>query len=440
VIRKILLLSLLVALGVIAMEALSEGQGTAVPGLPSFSKPVNVPSTTSPSTSAPKASEPGATFPSTTFPTTSPPRTTPSKGDDKPRDLSPTSSVPSSSKTFPTSSGYSTSPSSASGPKTLFIDRAVVTLIHDNKVPATEPGMLTKVLVKEGESVEEEFQVAEIDSRSVIAKQTVAKEEHNAAVAQAENNAEVEVAEKAELVAHEEYDQSQKLYDNNTKAVSLSQLRKDKFAWQKAQAQIKQANSEKHIAGLTANAKKAQYDAASIELDLRQIKSPFKGQVVEIMKNVGDWVTVGEPIMHIVGLDRLRVRGNVYVDGDQGASHDEVIGKPVTITVESSRGRTHTVKGIIGFASPVIEGYGSDRQFRIWAEVDNEKMIDPVTKQESWKIQPGSAATMTIDLTPPRPAPPAKTEPAKGTKGKVDAFKPVTGEAEESGTKKSKER
>ena len=56
-----------------------------------------------------------------------------------------------------------------------------------------------------------------------------------------------------------------------------------------------------------------------IELDLRQIRAPFKGEVVEMMKKVGDWVTVGEPIMHIVGLDKVRVKGFVFVSGPEGA-------------------------------------------------------------------------------------------------------------------------
>src|SRR5262249_34578565 len=125
--------------------------------------------------------------------------------------------------------------------------------------------------------------------------------------------------------------------------------------------------------------------------------------------------------------DQVRVKGFVLVSGEKGASQDEVIGKPVTITVEAAGDKKHTVKGIVRFASPVIEGVGASRQFRIWADVDNEMTVDPVTKQESWKIQPGSRATMTIALVPPKSL--TKSEPAKG-KGKVDAFKPVTPEAE----------
>ena len=35
-----------------------------------------------------------------------------------------------------------------------------------------------------------------------------------------------------------------------------------------------------------------------------------------MMKKPGDWVTAGEPIMHIVGLDQVRVKGFVLASGD----------------------------------------------------------------------------------------------------------------------------
>ena len=106
--------------------------------------------------------------------------------------------------------------------------------------------------------------------------------------AQAENDAEIEVAEKAVEVSKAELDQNEEIVAKNPRAVPLTELRKLRFALQKSHAQVKQATNEKKIAGLTANAKKAQYDAASIELDLRQARAPFKGQVVEIMKKPGD--------------------------------------------------------------------------------------------------------------------------------------------------------
>jgi macrolide-specific efflux system membrane fusion protein len=345
------------------------------------------------------------------------------------------------SKSFVTTSQTHSSPGSSGK---LVVEWGLVTLIDDVKVPANEAGMITGVPAKEGDNVEKDTLVARIDNRSTVAKQRIAKGEFDAATAQANNNAEVEVAKKAVEVSLAEYEQSKDIRKRNPGAVSETQLRKDQFTYEKSLAQVDQATNEKEIARLTATAKQAQYDAATVELDLREIKAPFGGQVVEVMKSVGEWVTVGEPIMHLVRLDRLRVKGAILVEQAEaaGVAYNDVVEKPVVITVESISGKKHTVNGFIGFASPVIDGYGSDRQFRIWAEVDNEKLIDPVTKRESWKIMPGSIATMTIDLSAP-PAPLARTDAkadsAKSAKSKVESYKPVTGE-DKTGGKKNKER
>jgi multidrug efflux pump subunit AcrA (membrane-fusion protein) len=307
-------------------------------------------------------------------------------------------------------------------------------LINDNKVPATEAGMLLGPMpVDEGARVEKNDLVAQIDNRSTLAKQNIAHSEYLGAKAQSENEAEIEVAEAAINVAKQEYEMSKEIRAGNPQAVSKSQLNKDLFNYEKALAQKKQAVNEKKIAGLTANAKYAQYEAASIELDLRQIKSPFKGEVVEVMKRPGDWVTAGEPIMHVVGLDKVRVKGFVFASGENVASPADVFGKDVTIEVDAAGGKKATVKGKIGFASPVLVGVGTTRQFAVWAEVDNETTTDPVTKQITWKLQPGSVAKMTIDLSAPKVQP---------TSTRTQTYRPVTGdeksESKKSETKKSK--
>src|SRR5207237_10197372 len=113
-----------------------------------------------------------------------------------------------SSKTVPTST---VTPGSAPTPKTLVVERALVTLIYDNKVPATEAGMLMEVPVKEGHSVEKGDLVSQIDNRSTLAKQRIAEAEELAAIAHAENDAEVEVAEAAILVSQEEWEQGKRI-------------------------------------------------------------------------------------------------------------------------------------------------------------------------------------------------------------------------------------
>lgn len=439
---------MLAATAMIAADAIGQVPGGAAGKAPSLNPPAGTsptPPSTSPSTTtgssstniAPKATDPAPTTKSTTPPSATSPST---KSDAPKAEATKTdsgnktdASKDSASKTFSTSASVPPSTSSAkSDRRELVLPRCLVTLIDDNKIPASEPGMITKMEVKEGNSIEKGFLVAEIDTRSTIAKREIARAELAAATAQAENTAEIEVAEAAIEVAAAELQQSKDIRAKNPSAVSLSQLRKDEFNHQKSLAQKKQAINENKIHGLTARAKQAQFEAATIEIDLRQVRAPFRGEVVEVMKNVGDWVTVGEPIMHIVGLDKVKVKGFVFVSGDYAASQEEVIGKEVKITVEAAGGKKRTVTGKIGFASPVIEGVGTSRQFRVWAEVDNKKSVDPITRQEIWDLQPGSVATMTIDLVSPKPAFSSTSNPAsapdasKTSKSKVESYKPVT--------------
>jgi multidrug efflux pump subunit AcrA (membrane-fusion protein) len=327
------------------------------------------------------------------------------------------------------------SQSPATSTRSIVIESATVELIDDVDVPATDAGMLMALHVKEGQAVEAEALLADIDNREILAKRRIAEGELSAAQKQAESQAEIEVARAAVRVSEQELASVQEIRNRSPGAVSVTELRKYEFQLERAQAQLKQALNENLIAHITVDVKQAQLDATAIELDRRQVKSMFKGEVDRIIKRRGEWVQAGEPILRLVAFDRLRVIGDVYASM---SSPVEVMGKPVVITFYSAGGKQHTVRGSIGFASSIIDGTGDSRRFRVWAEIDNEKLTDPVTRQASWKIQPGTSVTMTIDLTPPpppRPVAPGKAEPGKGgitTKlvppapgSKVDSFKPV---------------
>ena len=334
-----------------------------------------------------------------------------------------------------TSPGRTAAAPAAAAPRVITVQEALVTMIEDVDVPASELGMITAFHVVEGQQVDAESLLADIDNREAIAKQLIGRGELEAAQAQAESTAEIEVAEKAIDVAQAELQSMEEIRDKNPGAVSLTELRKFRFQLERAQAQLKLALTEQNIARLTAKVKTAQLQAIDIEMDRLKIKAPFKGEVVEIHKRRGEWATAGEPVLHLVRMDKVRVKGFVLLSS--GVAPDDVEGKPVEIVVSSAGGKQHKVKGTIGYASRVIEGVSNYRQFRIWAEVDNQKVIDPVTKKEGWAIQPGTTANMTIDLTPPaapKPAPAPAPAGKAGTKatpvgaGRVEVRKPGTTE------------
>ena len=275
------------------------------------------------------------------------------------------------------------------------VPHGLVTLIGDVKVPAAETGSLIEIKVKEGDTVEFEQVLAVIDNRDTLAKREMAQGELAVAEAQAESTAELEAAQKAWEVAKAELAQFESIRRTNPGAVSEQEVRRARFQVERAMAQIRVAETDRIVAGLTTGVKKAQLNATDNELTRREIRSPLKGEVVEIYKKQGEWVQPGEPVMRIVSLDKLYVEG--FVNADQ-ASAGALEGKRANVTVKvfdpkSQAMIDHNVKGEINYASPLVEGSGRSRQFRVRAEVEN------TFADNRWIIQPGAMAEMTIELT-----------------------------------------
>src|SRR5439155_19360261 len=141
-------------------------------------------------------------------------------------------------------------------------------------------------------------------------------------------------------VSKTEMDLNEEIRRRNPNAISLTELNKYKFQWEKAIAQHKQAINDNYVAKLTAKTKAAQVEATAVDIDLKQDKAPFKGQVNEVFKKQGEWVQAGDAIIHLVGMDHLRVNG--FVEADKAAPH-EIIGKPVTITIYAAGNKQYTL-------------------------------------------------------------------------------------------------
>ncbi|HEX5103675.1 MAG TPA: HlyD family efflux transporter periplasmic adaptor subunit [Pirellulaceae bacterium] len=312
--------------------------------------------------------------------------------------------------------------------RAITVEGALVTMIDDVNVPATEIGMLTALHVREGQLVDSETLLADIDNRETIAKQLIGQGELEAAQAQAASTAEIEVAEKAIQVAQAELDSMRDIRKTNPGAVSETELRKYQFQLERAQAQLKLAVTEQNIARLNVKTKASQLQAISIELDRRQLKAPFRGEVVEIYKKRGEWTQAGEPVLHLVRMDKVRIKG--FVNFSEGVSPDQLEGRPVKIVVFSAGDKQHKTTGKINFASRVIEGVSNYRQFRVSVDVENEKLVDPATGKESWAIQPGTMANLAIDLSPAAPLARPAVTPIKTTPvgGRVEVRKPTTTE------------
>lgn len=350
----------------------------------------------------------------------------------------PALSVPPAAPATPPAFGGPSSPTPGSNRPAaqrgvVMVPHALVTAIDDVKVAARDAGTLTAISVKGGELVNGGFVLAEIDNRDTLAKQRIAQGELDAATAQYNSKAEIEAAKKGYEVANAEWEQAKEIRKITPGAISTQEYRRAEFQAQRAWAQIQVAETDNLVAGLTAKMKKAQLDATDIELMKKKIDAPIQGQIVEVYKHMGEWVQPGDQVLRLVRLDKVRVEGFVYA---AEAGRGDVEGKPVKVTVYLPGEKQTVVNGRVDYASPLIEGSGRNRQYRIWAEVDNQ-FVDG-----NFLIQPGASAEMHIDIlaaklpapvAAPAAAPPAlngfggpRTEAPASDAPAVEALKPET--------------
>ena len=419
------------AVGIVAIATWSMGQSPKGP--PATKSPLSSsPSGESGAEILPKSKLPSGTFSSGSIPSgptrgnllkgagpSTAPTTASSNREDLDSSLSPFRGA--SSARGDSLPGSSPPGSATPSGTSIRIDHALVTSLDPIKLPARDAGAIREITVKKGNEVKVADVLGQLDDRESLAKLKVAEQERNAAQIQAESDAQIDAAVKGEKVTMENLKANEKIREKNPGALSDFDMRRSTFEWERSVAQILVARMEKEVAKATQYAKEAQIEAANVEIERRKIVAPIDGFVNEVYRHKGEWCQPGDPVLELVRMDRLEIEGFVYA---ADASPSKVLGKPVEVVVQLAGGESYKASSKITFASPVLEGSGRIRQFRVSTEIDNKRVAGEAGQQH-WLIQPGTEAEMTIQLSPPAPKPviaPKTISPA-GTKGGLPGSK-----------------
>ena len=261
--------------------------------------------------------------------------------------------------------------------------------IEDQEVPGADPGVLVKMVAKEGMQVTKDMEVARVDDREAQALFVVKQLEYEVAQQEADSLVEVEFAEASAAVQETAYDKIKLVNKGVAKAVAEIEVMRAKLEWKKAKAGIAKAKEKNVSDQLKAKAKKAEVDAARVSVNHRVIRAPFDGVVVKVAKHIGEWVSPGDPIVQIVRIDRLRASGSLKATEWAPA---EIEGRNVTVEVTLPHGETAKVAGKVVYASPVV----ILDQLPIIAEIDT-----PLDKNGRPLVHAGLKAKMTIHVTQP---------------------------------------
>ncbi len=274
----------------------------------------------------------------------------------------------------------------AAGLEDPVVPNCFVSLMEEAKVPGREPGVLASLEAKEGLQVKAGGLLGRIDDSEPTMQKRIKMKEHETSQEQATNDVNVRYAKAATDVAKATYEKAEEANDRTKGAVTKAELRKLELEFIKAKLQIEQAQHEQKVAQLTSDGKAAEVDNADLAIRRRQLVSPIDGIVVKVYHHLGEWVAPGDPVVHIVRVDRLRIEGFL---NSSDYSPKELDAKAVTVEVELARGRKETFPGKVVFVSPLVEAGG---EYRVLADVVNRQ------EDGQWLLRPGMSTTMTIHL------------------------------------------
>lgn len=269
------------------------------------------------------------------------------------------------------------------------IHDATLTSIQRLDVPGADPGVLVKLTVELGARVKKGQELARIDDREAQANVDVKKLDWQAAKQEADSKVEIDYQRATAAVAEKAYEKLKAVNEKTPGAVTHIDMLRAELEWDKAKLGILRAQEKNTTDSLTAQAKEAEWKVSQVGVERRILRAPFDGVVINLYKKPGEWVTAGEPVLELVRIDRLGVRGSLPADEWTPADID---GRNVTVEVKLPRGRVEKVRGKVVFVTPVVEAGGG---FPVWAEIDA-----PMENQVPL-IRAGMPADLTINVKEP---------------------------------------
>jgi macrolide-specific efflux system membrane fusion protein len=269
---------------------------------------------------------------------------------------------------------------------TLTLADAQVTLVSEVLVPARAAGALGDITVKEGTRVEPGQVIGRLDADLAALDSKLAEIELTIAKLHSENDVDRRYAEKSLAVAQAEQKRALSAVKVAPGSITATELDRLQLLVDKTRLSIEQSDRDLQDAVLTEQLKTQFVLRATKQLQLREVVAPIRGMVVEVFRKTGEWVDPGDPVVRIVGMDRLRVEA--FVDGARFGA--DLIDCPVRLEVKLPPvDRVADFHGHIVYVSPEVHPVNG--QVRIWAEVDNPRL----------ELRPGTRGLLTVDIRKP---------------------------------------
>lgn len=248
----------------------------------------------------------------------------------------------------------------------------MVRLIEQVDIPARRDGRLEKFNVKEGADILRGDSLGRLDDLEAQLTLKRTELEHQLATEKANSDIALDSARLIQEVTRNEFQRASQAKQVAPSSVSVTEFERLKLEAGKATNELARLTEEKRFAEITAKTKAVELQLAKLALDERQIISPLDGMVVQFHHREGEWVRLGEKVVRVVRIDRLRVEA--YVNLTSTLSLLEKA--PVVLEVDFPDSQRQKFNGEVVFMNPEADPVNG--QIRIWAEIENRnRMLRP---------------------------------------------------------------
>lgn len=261
---------------------------------------------------------------------------------------------------------------------------AKLVCLHKIQVAAQSDGLIQDLLAEEGQFVALGESLLTIDSRVAAAELQVAEKELEAAAKQAAQTAEVQYAEKAAAVSVEEYKVEKELYEGN--ASTFSQLQRKKLEMDRSKLGIDVARVKHETEVLARDVAEAKLDAAKVKLGLYNVVAPYDGIIVERLRDRGEWIRAGEPVLKLMHMNEMKVEAVVEL---KDLSFSDLQNAPMKVKVQLNAAQVLEIPTKVEFVSPEVIG----NRVRLIAKIQNQKIGD------TWLLGDGMIAQVEVEVT-----------------------------------------
>ncbi len=210
-------------------------------------------------------------------------------------------------------------------------------------VPAAETGVISQLLVNEGDEVSQGQLLAKLDDSVLQMSLKVAQLAKDAKGTLLSAETEMATREKQLMSYRELRDQG------NATQRELDRAESD---YQQSAARRQSVLEELDV-------RRIEYERVKTQINQRVIESPIKGYVVAIDKEVGEFVSPTDPVvMHVVHLDTLKSVFSIPL----AAAKNLRVGQPVHMSLGYQEAKC---EGVIEFVSPVADAESGSVRVKI---------------------------------------------------------------------------